>query len=136
VKQLPVSFGTGPTPTMKGVTTNLSLTGIGLRAPTVLPVGSPLSLALTLPWNETAVLHGTVVWSRGADSTQGSLGVRLTQTDEHYVRWVAAVSDGTLRDVASEASENAEDVDIEIVEEAPEEDNVPTQKVWLRGAAE
>lgn len=103
-KRLQVRFGTEPALKSGGFTTNLSSTGVGVSAPVVFPVGTRLTLRLSLPYERSCEITGTVAWSLvGAASMgmHGQMGIRIELRDANYDGLLASMGLLTATDRAA-----------------------------------
>ena len=89
-KRLFVRFGTD-LPIYVGYTTDVSATGIFIKASTIFPPKTVLKIALTLPDERVVLLTGEVVWSKRVPPQlarlvrKSGMGIRLQQPDANYL---------------------------------------------------
>ena len=90
LKRLFVRFGT-TLPTYVGYTTDISTTGIFIKASTIFPPKTQLNISLTLPDNSVLYLTGHVMWAKRVPPQlarlvrKNGMGIRLSRPDATYL---------------------------------------------------
>ena len=90
LRRLFVRFGTD-LPIYVGYTTDISSTGIFIKASTIFPPKTMLKIALTLPDDRVVLMTGEVVWSKRVPPQlarlvrKNGMGIRLKQPDGGYL---------------------------------------------------
>jgi len=90
LKRLFVRFGE-QLPMHVGYTTDISATGLFIKASTIFPPKTVLKIALTLPDERVVLLSGEVMWSKRVPPQlarlvrKNGMGVRLQQPDPTYL---------------------------------------------------
>ncbi len=89
-KRLFVRFGE-ELPIYVGYTTDISATGLFIKASTIFPPKTCLKIALTLPDDRVVLLTGEVVWAKRVPPQlarlvkKNGMGIRLQRTEEVYL---------------------------------------------------
>ena len=99
-KRLFVRFG-ADLPIYVGYTSDISETGIFIKASTIFPPKTILKIALTLPDDRVVLLTGAVVWAKRVPPQlarlvkKNGMGVRLQRPDSRYLSlFVTAAAEG------------------------------------------
>lgn len=96
LKRLFVRFGTD-LPIYVGYTTDISETGIFIKASTIFPPKTIVKIAVTMPDDRVVLLTGEVIWAKRVPAQltrlvrKNGMGIRLQQPDASYLDLVKAL---------------------------------------------
>lgn len=94
-KRLFVRFGK-ELPTYVGYTTDVSETGLFIKASTIFPPRTVLNISLTLPDDRVVLMAGEVVWAKRVPAQlarlvkKNGMGIRLQQPADAYLSYLAS----------------------------------------------
>ncbi|MEW6324927.1 MAG: PilZ domain-containing protein [Nitrospirota bacterium] len=97
LKRLFVRFGVD-LPIYVGYTSDISETGIFIKASTIFPPRTTLKIAMTLPDERVVLLTGQVIWAKRVPPQlarmirKNGMGIRLQQPDADYLAMFQAVA--------------------------------------------